>query len=66
MLAHLRHTSASDFDALASAEQFRLLAQVSGADLTLWLKRVRKISRAPLRYLAVAERHKSGMFTGTY
>lgn len=61
MLAHLRHTSASDFDALASAEQFRLLAQVSGADLTLWLKRVRKISRAPLRYLAVAERHKSGM-----
>ena len=29
--------------------------------LTLWLKRVRKVSGSPLRYILVAERHKSGM-----
>jgi len=32
-----------------------------GGDLALFLKRVRKNSGAPMRYLAVAEAHKSGM-----
>lgn len=52
--------SVSSFETLSSLEQFRCMAKASGASLTRYLKRLRKVSRAPLRYLAVAERHKSG------
>lgn len=61
LLAKARLAKASDFDALTPQQQFRYMAKVSGADLTRYLKRVRKISKAPIRYLAVAERHKSGL-----
>lgn len=50
-----------DYDALPSADQFRLLVKQSGRELTLWLKRVRKESGVPLRYFAVAEQHRSGL-----
>lgn len=49
-----------DFDVLEPGEQFKRLATVSGRELTAWLKRVRKNSKAPIRYLAVCEAHKSG------
>lgn len=50
----------TDFDSLSSEAQFSELMIELGSDVTLWLKRVRKESGAPLRYLLVAEAHKSG------
>lgn len=41
-------------------ERFSEVAQEYAAELTKWLKRVRKNSGARLRYILVAERHKSG------
>lgn len=52
---------AVDFDALDAGEQFRLRHEQIGVDLTKWLKRVRKNSGVPLRYLLVVEAHKSGL-----
>ena len=51
-----------DFDRLGQPEQFKLwVAQVS-PEITKFLKRVRdRASYAPLRYLFVAEGHKSGV-----
>ena len=49
-----------DFDLLDADEQFKRRATISGRELTAWLKRVRKNSEAPIRYLAVCEAHKSG------
>lgn len=46
---------------LDGAEQFRRTANEASAELTLWLKRVRKNSGARLRYLLVCEAHKSGV-----
>lgn len=53
-------------DALAyagrvSEAQFKLLHAAISPELTRWLKRVRKESGAKLRYLLVAEAHKSGL-----
>lgn len=42
-------------------QQFDLLHQQNAVQLTLWLKRVRKVSGAKLRYLLVCEKHKSGL-----
>lgn len=49
-----------DFDALDEEEQFRERVRAISPDITKFIKRVRKNSGAPLRYLWVAERHKSG------
>lgn len=49
-----------DFDALSVEEQFRKRHAVVSAEITRWLKRVRKNSGAPLRYFLVVEAHKSG------
>ena len=46
---------------LTADEQFVERHKECGAELTTWLKRVRKESAAPLRYLLVAEAHKSGL-----
>lgn len=46
---------------LSPAEQFQARHQEISRDLTTWLKRVRKQSGARLRYLLVAEAHKSGL-----
>lgn len=50
-----------DFEALEPSEQFRLLNKEAGPELTRYIKRVRKQSGVPLRYLAVVEQHKSGL-----
>lgn len=49
-----------NFDALPYWEQFDLRHRAIGPELTKYLKRVRETSGAPLRYLLVAEAHKSG------
>lgn len=46
---------------LSPDERFRELHREIGRDLTLWLKRIRKESKAKLRYCLVAEAHKSGL-----
>lgn len=50
-----------DFDTLDPKDQFALRHQAIGVALTKWLKRIRKESGARLRYLLVAEAHKSGL-----
>lgn len=49
-----------DYDALSEEEQFRERVRAISPEITKFIKRVRKNSGAPLRYLWVAERHKSG------
>lgn len=46
---------------LSASEQFAAEQEIVGIEITKWLKRVRKESGAPLRYLLVAEAHKSGL-----
>lgn len=53
--------SGVDYDALPFGEQFGLLVGAINPIVTKYLKRVRKESGVPLRYLIVAERHKSGL-----
>lgn len=50
-----------DFDAFGHEEQFALRCAVIGREITRFLKRVRKDAEAGLRYLLVAESHKSGL-----
>lgn len=50
-----------DFTGLLPGDQLRYRHKVIGAELTKWLKRVRKVSGAPLRYCLVMEAHKSGL-----
>lgn len=50
-----------DFESLSAEEQFPHLVAVAAQDITLFLKRVRKSARGPLRYLVVSEAHKSGV-----
>lgn len=50
-----------DFDGLRSEDQFKARHNAVGPELTKWLKRVRKESGATLRYLLVAEAHKTGL-----
>lgn len=50
-----------DFDRLPRDEQFRERVNSLGPEITRWLKRVRKVSGAKLRYLLVVEAHKSGL-----
>lgn len=49
-----------DYDGLPLGEQFILRHNEISSELTRYLKRVRKNSGAPLKYLLVAEQHKSG------
>lgn len=53
--------SGVDHDALPEKEQFRELLKTLGRQITLYLKRIRKVSGAELRYILVAELHKSGV-----
>lgn len=50
-----------DYDLLTGEEQFLRRNQKCNRWLTLWMKRVRKNSKARLRYLMVCEAHKSGL-----
>lgn len=48
------------FSSLRPSEQFVELCRYSNEEVTKFLKRVRKNSGVPLRYLLVSEAHKSG------
>ncbi len=64
MLSRCRKSCAShgeDFDALCAEGQFQARHVEVSKELTKWLKRVRKESGVPLRYLLVVEAHKSGL-----
>lgn len=50
-----------EFDRLTADEQFAQRHKEICRELTLWIKRVRKQSGVSLRYLLVAEAHKSGL-----
>lgn len=50
-----------DFDTLGEQERWLRLVAEHGRDLTKYVKRLRKNSQVPIRYLIVAERHKSGL-----
>lgn len=50
----------TDFERLSGADQFLELQREYGAELTKFFKRLRKNTGAKLRYILVAERHKSG------
>lgn len=49
-----------DLERIEPQARFRYLANAGGALCTKWLKRVRKESKATLRYMLVVEAHKSG------
>lgn len=51
----------TDFEALSQEDQFTEIDKVIYGDLKLWFKRLRKTSKAPIRYLAITEAHKSGV-----
>lgn len=48
------------FSELTPEEQFRRVNHEGSLELTLMVKRLRKNTKRPLRYLLVTERHKSG------
>lgn len=50
-----------NFDDQSEKDQFARRVRAISPDITKWLKRIRKESGAPLRYLLVAEAHKSGL-----
>lgn len=54
------HGKGFDLEALDVGDQFRVRCGEVSREITLFLKRVRKQSAAPMRYLCVAEQHKSG------
>lgn len=49
------------FEALPDEEQFLALANEGYRHVQLWLKRLRKNTGVPVRYLAITEAHKSGL-----
>jgi hypothetical protein len=64
VISQARHRLAAqaiDFDAMSERDRFREQVNIINQEITLWLKRLRKQSNAPLRYVLVAERHKSGL-----
>lgn len=63
LLSRVRHRigdRGEDLDRQAPIERFRLMANEAGKEITKYLKRLRKQSGAPLRYLLVAEEHRDG------
>lgn len=50
-----------EWSSATQEDVFKLRCAVIGAEFTRYLKRVRKNSGAPLRYLLVSEAHKSGL-----
>lgn len=58
---HSKKRGLGDFEALSEGDQFKARHAVISREITRYLKRVRKVSGAPLKYLLVAEAHKSGL-----
>lgn len=52
---------ANPFEGLDASGQFLARHRQIGVELTLWLKRVRKNSKANFRYIIVSEAHESGL-----
>lgn len=50
----------SDWHSMDPSNQYEYLARAAFAEVTKWLKRVRKVGKQPLRYLLVAEAHEDG------
>lgn len=50
-----------DFDALSVSDQLAERHKQIGPEITRYLKRIRKVSGAKLRYMLVMEAHKSGL-----
>ena len=48
------------FDDCSDHEQFTRTVAVISKEITKWIKRLRKNTGSPLRYLIVVEKHKSG------
>lgn len=59
-LQRLRRASVN-IDVLTEDEQQAEVHNEIGAEITKYIKRVRKNSAAPMRYLCAAEKHKSGL-----
>lgn len=55
-----RTRRAEGFDMLTPNERFRAIERQTSADVTRWLKRLRKNTSAKVRYLLVSEAHKDG------
>lgn len=55
------HEQGYSFDDLDEVKRFALLVKEHGRELTLYVKRLRKYSQVRIRYLIVAEKHKSGL-----
>jgi hypothetical protein len=53
--------SGQDFDALSPAQQFAERHREVSREITRYLKRIRKESASPMRFLLVAEAHKTGL-----
>lgn len=51
----------TDFDGLTPHDQFCALENEGYSNVQLWLKRLRKNTGSPIKYLSVSERHKSGV-----
>lgn len=49
------------WNSLSDEERFKRVASASLKEVTRYFKRVRKESKVPIRYMAVTERHKSGL-----
>lgn len=64
MMSEARATAAKAGEAwntLSQDERFKRVAHASLKEVTKYLKRVRKQSKVPLRYICVTEQHKSGL-----
>ena len=57
----LAATRAVDWSALSVEERFKRVANTGLKEVTRYVKRVRKQSKVPLRYICVTEKHKSGL-----
>lgn len=60
-IRYCRQARCSDFESETPSQQYSLRHRIISKWLTLWLKRVRKNSGVKLRYIIVAEAHKSGL-----
>lgn len=55
------HSQSVDWRTLDAEERFKRVANTGLKEVTKYIKRVRKQSGVPLRYICVTERHKSGL-----
>lgn len=59
--SHKRATGGTRWADLTETERFADVASASLKEVTRYIKRLRKQSKVPLRYIVVTEKHKSGL-----